>query len=180
MTSRVSLFAAALAAGLMISAAGLAGDNEHDHDDAAAAAAAGSGAGSGSGSGMGMMRGGMMGGCPMMGGRMAGNMGMHADGRIAFLKAELAITDAQKDAFDAYAAAVRKNLDQMKSRHEAMMKVKGDGTAPERLDRHIGAMESRVASLKEMKEPLGKLYAALSGEQQKKADDLLMGMGCMM
>ena len=46
--------------------------------------------------GMGMMR--MMAECPMM---MGGDMASHAEGRIAFLKAELAITDAQKAVWDA-------------------------------------------------------------------------------
>ena len=50
----------------------------------------------------------------------------------------------------------------------------------ESLDAHIAAMESRVAALKELKTPLANLYAALSDEQKKKADELLTGMGCMM
>ena len=52
---------------------------------------------------MGMMRGGgmmgMMESCPMMGGTA------HSEGRIAFLKAELAVTDQQKGVWEAYAAA---------------------------------------------------------------------------
>jgi hypothetical protein len=41
-------------------------------------------------------------------------------------------------------------------------------------------MESRVAALKEVKPTLEKLYAALSDEQKKKADEVLTGTGCMM
>ncbi len=67
--------------------------------------------------GRGMM--GMMGGCPMM----SGSNPSYAEGRIAFLKAELSITDQQKGAWDAYAAAVKKNLAGMQNMHEAMMKV---------------------------------------------------------
>lgn len=51
---------------------------------------------------MDMMR--MMADCPMMGADTA----THAEGRIAFLKAELAITDAQKVAWDGYAAGLRR------------------------------------------------------------------------
>ena len=54
---------------------------------------------------------GMMGNCPMMGGGAAA----HVEGRIAFLKAELAITDQQKNAWEAYAAAIKKNLEDMQS-----------------------------------------------------------------
>ena len=39
---------------------------------------------------------GMMGGCPMMGSTTDGQVSTFAEGRIAFLKAELGITDAQK------------------------------------------------------------------------------------
>ena len=41
-------------------------------------------------------------------------------------------------------------------------------------------MDSRLAKLKEIKPALAKLYAALSAEQKKKADEVLTGMGCMM
>jgi len=139
---------------------------------------------------MGMMQGdGMMGGmvqgrgmmeimrdCPMMGGATA----THAEGRIAFLKAELAITDQQKEAWEAYAAAIKKNLDGMQVMRETMMTVMQAKSPVERLDAHIGAMDARVAALKEIKPALANLYAALSDEQKKKADELLTGMGCMM
>jgi len=149
---------------------------------------AGMGPGMGMGSGMGMMMGrgmmgsGMMGGCPMMGAMMGkgGMMGMHSEGRVAFLKAELGITDAQKDAFEAYAAALRKNLGNMQAMHEGMLKMRDAKTPVERLDTHIGLMEGRLAALKEVKAPLSALYTSLSDEQRKKADDLLTGMGCMM
>jgi hypothetical protein len=51
---------------------------------------------------MGMMR--MMGDCPMMGMMMGADTSTFTEGRIAFLKAELAITDAQKAVWEAYAA----------------------------------------------------------------------------
>ena len=127
----------------------------------------------------GMMQGGMMGmmgNCPMMGGGAAA----HAEGRIAFLKAELAITDQQKNAWEAYAAAIKKNLEGMQSMRETMMKVMQAKSPVERLDAHIAAMDSRVTALKELKPALADLYAALSDEQKKKADELLTGMGCMM
>ena len=41
-------------------------------------------------------------------------------------------------------------------------------------------MEARLQSLKEIKPALAALYAALSEDQKKKADDVLTGMGCMM
>ena len=134
--------------------------------------------------GAGMDRGGMMGmmggGCPMMG-MMArdGAAPSFAEGRIAFIKAELAITDAQTSVWDAYAAALRKNLDSMQSMRKAMMGAAQPASPVQRLDTHISAMEARLQLLKEVKPALAALYAALSEDQKKKADDVL-GMGCMM
>jgi len=130
------------------------------------------------GQGMGMME--MMQECPMMGMRMGGGMMPHAAGRVAFLQAELGIKDAQKGVWDAYAAALRKNLESMQGMHATMMQVKDAKSPVERLDAHIAAMKTRVASLEEVKPTLAALYAALDEEQKKKADQLLTGMGCMM
>ena len=64
---------------------------------------------------------GMMGGCPMMGPN--GQASTFIDGRIAFLKAELAITDAQKSAWDAYADATKRNLQSMQGMWQTMKTV---------------------------------------------------------
>jgi hypothetical protein len=114
---------------------------------------------SGMAQGRGMV--GMMGNCPMLG----GSNPSYAEGRIAFLKAELSITDQQKDAWDAYAAAIKKNLAGML--RETMMEVMQAKSPVDRLDAHIAAMESRVVALKELKPPLADLYAALSDDQEK-------------
>lgn len=145
--------------------------------------------------GMGMMGGGMMGhgmggggmmgmmggGCPMIGmmGRN-GDASTFAEGRIAFIKAELAITDAQKDVWDAYAAALRKNLESMQQMRSTMMGAHRPVSPVERLDLHISTMESRLQALKEVKPALAALYATLSESQKKSAESLLTGMGCMM
>jgi LTXXQ motif family protein len=128
--------------------------------------------------GPGMM--GMMRDCPMMGTSMGAEMATHAEGRIAFLKAELGITDAQKTVWDAYAAALTKNLQDMQAMRVTMKKVMEAKSPVERLDAHLTAMDGRVASLKEVKPTLAALYAALSDDQKKKADQILTGMGCMM
>lgn len=127
---------------------------------------------------MGMMR--MMGDCPMMGMMMGADTSTFAEGRIAFLKAELAITDAQKAAWETYAAALKKNLQGMQAMRESMAKAMEAKTPVERLDAHIAAMDGRLSSLKEVKPALAALYAALSDDQKKKADQILTGIGCMM
>lgn len=135
------------------------------------------------GPGMGGMGHGMMGGgdCPMMGMMMSsGEMPAFSEGRIAFLKAELAITSAQQPVWDSYAAALKKNLTGMQGMRQTMMTAMTGKTAVERLNAQITAMEGRLSTLKQVKPALDKLYAALSDDQKKKADQLLTGMGCMM
>ena len=71
--------------------------------------------------GRGMMS--MMRDCPMMGMTMGAETVTYAEGRIAFLRAELAITDAQKAVWDAYATALKKNLQGMQAMRQTMTKV---------------------------------------------------------
>lgn len=132
--------------------------------------------------GMGRMGGGMMGGnCPMMG-MTAGSddQETHASGRIAFIKAELGITPNQQAVFDAYAAALKKNLDGMHAMRATMMSSMQSGTPVDRLEARVNAMEGRLISLKEVMPALANLYDALDEAQKKKADKILTGMGCMM
>jgi hypothetical protein len=129
-------------------------------------------------------QGGMMG--PGMGGMMGPGMsgmmgfGPMLEGRLAYLKAELAITDEQSAPWNAYADAVRARRTAMETVHADMVKAMQDGgSALERLDAHIKAMESMVDGLKTLKPATEALYAVLSDEQKKKAD-LVLGWGCGM
>ena len=58
---------------------------------------------------------------------MCAAMASHVDGRLAYLKAELKITDAQQPLWKAYAAASRDNAQGMQARCTAMMSSKGAG-----------------------------------------------------
>jgi hypothetical protein len=131
--------------------------------------------------GIGPMSGLMNGNCPMMGGMMRGeDMPSFAEGRIAFLKAELAITEAQKDLWDAYAGALRANLQSMHDMRTSMKTPMSDMTPVERLEMHLTAMGGRVKALQAVKPALAALYTALAPDQKKRADELLTSMGCMM
>lgn len=131
---------------------------------------------------------GSMGRGPMMGGRMMGSgcgmMGESGEtfikGRIAFLRAELGITDTQKPLFEKYATAISENLESMQAMHQTMMASVTESSPVDRLETHLTMMESRLSALKKTKPALDALYAALDDEQKKKADRLLTGMGCMM
>jgi hypothetical protein len=118
--------------------------------------------------------------CPMMGMMGGTDTSTFTEGRIAFLKAELGVTDAQKSAWEAYAAALKKNLEGMQATRQTMMKVMQATSPVERVDARISMMESRLSTLKEIKPVLATLYNSLSDDQKKKADQVLIGMGCMM
>jgi hypothetical protein len=119
-------------------------------------------------------------GCPMMGMMGGTDASAFTEGRIAFLKAELGISDAQKSAWEAYAAALKKNLEGMQATRQTMMKVMQTMSPVARVDARISMMESRLSTLKEIKPVLVTLYSALTDDQKRKADQLLIGMGCMM
>jgi hypothetical protein len=145
----------------------------------------------GPGQGGGMMGGGMMGGpggmmgkahCPRMGGMMGkGMMGSRPmmEARLAYIKADLEITDSQMDAWNAYADAVRKNHATMEGMRADMMKARS-GTAVDRLDARIKATEAKLDSLKALKPATEALYNALTDLQKKEADKLLGGSCGMM
>ena len=129
----------------------------------------------------GMEQGGMM---PMMG---MGMMGMveHVEGRIAFLKTELKITDAQLPQWNAFADALRNNAKRMAEMRGTMMQggMTGQATsmsAPERFDRMEKMIAATLETVRSTKAALDPLYAVLSDEQKKMADTLLRGpMGMM-
>jgi hypothetical protein len=139
---------------------------------------------------------GMMGmGQGMGGGMMAGMMGRHGnmmahvDGRIAFIKAELGITDAQKPAWDEFEKAMRAHFSQMQEMHKTMMskmqgKMSGENPKPmpvtEMLATRIAMMESHLAEMKTMQAAVEKLYSTLDAKQKEKADQMVSGMGGMM
>src|SRR3990172_3524377 len=96
---------------------------------------------------------GMIGSCPMMGG-----MSAYADGRVAFLKAELAITEAQEPVWGTYATALKRHLNRMLESEQIVMQVLEAKTPVERMRSYIKAMESRVASLKDFYPSLTPLF----------------------
>lgn len=150
-----------------------------------------------------MMGGGMMGPHGMMGDGMGpGMMGMgpgmmagigsgpamctmmtgHTDGRLAYLKAELKITDAQEPLWASYAATARDNAKSMLAHCNDMMSQHNSSrlSLPERLDKHEQLMAMHIESLRAMNQALKPLYAALDDAQKQTIDQLFLGpMGMM-
>jgi hypothetical protein len=110
--------------------------------------------------------------------------GKYIEGRIAFLKAELKITDAQSRAWDQYAAFMR---DTAKARQAIFEKRQADrkarraesGERPERkpllerLDQREERAKTMLQSVEKRKAATQALYKTLNDEQKKLAEDLL-------
>lgn len=143
---------------------------------------------------MGMM--GSAGMMPMMGMMGPGNVGAGApgtfepmdmpgtamidriEGRIAFLRAELGIAEAQTGAWDALAEALRANAKRLA---EARL-APAAATFADRLQREENWLSARLEGVRAMRTAFDGLYQALSEKQRKAADELFfthMGLGRM-
>lgn len=119
-----------------------------------------------------------------MGHRRGGDgMEQRVDGRMAFLKAELAITADQEDAWQALEAVMRESMEQRAGRMAERREQRAENgerartPVPERLAGHVEAMESHLEQMRKMQEAVSGLYAVLTPEQQQEADDLLSRFG---
>jgi LTXXQ motif family protein len=123
----------------------------------------------------------------------------HIEGRLAFLKTELKITEAQAPQWTAYAEALRANAKRMGQLMTEMMSsgmmnygmVNGNpggmtqgqpGTMmslPDRLAWAEQHMAAHMEMLQAIKGPTEELYAVLSAEQKHVADQIMGPMGMM-
>lgn len=119
--------------------------------------------------------------CPGMGMMSRQNAGpTYISGRIAFLRAELAINEKQNGAFEAYTSALKKNMESMSAMRSNMMAMMQATTPLDRIKAQLSVMETRTRTLKDMRPALENLYNVLDKGQKTKADQILTGMGCMM
>jgi len=128
---------------------------------------------------------------PMMAG--GGAMGMpyeHVEGRIAYLKAEMKITEVQAAPWNTFADAMRADAAAMKAMHEGMAQggMMTGGTTqgampaalPDRFAAQRKMMTGRVAMLDRMEAGAAPLYAVLSADQRRVMDQAMAGpMGMM-
>lgn len=130
---------------------------------------------------MGSMMDGGMG--QMMGAMQSGQGGSemmpfaHMEGRIAFLKAELAIADAQTPQWDAFADALRAGSKTMRETMANMATAQPEKpwTAADRTGAVVQMMSARLESMKAISAAEKALYAVLTDAQKETADELLGG-----
>jgi hypothetical protein len=110
----------------------------------------------------------------------SGMMASQADARIASLKTELKITDAQMLQWNRFAEALRGLGKSMEGVQEQTMPPAAAATLPARLARREARLSAHLAAVKALKEALDPLYASFSDEQKKIADTIRIGpMGMM-
>ena len=151
--------------------------------------------GSGMGGGTpGMMMpgpGGQQGGAPgMMGGDMQRMMQMmhqrmaaqgamrplqRIEGQLAYFRTELRITEAQAPQWNTFADAVRAAADKLRQAmiQQNMPATGQAATAPALLERRIASLSLQLETTRAIAAAAGPLYAALSDEQKRTADELM-------
>jgi LTXXQ motif family protein len=122
------------------------------------------------------------GGNPMMGqggtGMGMSGMGMtdRVEGRIAFLRAEIKITEAQTRVWNEFAQALRTNATKLRELQVPMTAMGGAAPSPtlvqslEQQERHYAA---RLEGIRALTTALVPLYDALTADQRKTADELM-------
>ena len=110
-------------------------------------------------------------------------MAGHIEGRLAYIKAELKITEAQEPLWTSDAVAARDNANSMLAHCNSMMTQRGASSVslPDRLEQHEQLMAAQLDAVRAMDKALKPLYAALSDSQKQAADQLFWGpMGMML
>lgn len=105
------------------------------------------------------------------------------EARLAYLKTAMKITDAQQPQWDAFAATLRKQAREADERIQARGSKMAQGrkdtppTAVERMEFRQARLAAASARLSETLAAAKPLYAALTPEQQKVADEVLAPRG---
>lgn len=108
----------------------------------------------------------------------AGMMGLYGldrvEGRLAFIKTELKLSEAQLPAWTVFAEQVRTNATTMSAERQAMHgRVGADVALPDRLLAQANAFTAHAEEMSKLKQALDPLYASFSAEQKKTADEIV-------
>jgi hypothetical protein len=98
-----------------------------------------------------------------------------AEGKLAFLKSLLGITEAQSGPWTAFADVVRAQAKSMAESQQKRVPTPGQPelTMPQWVDLHLQMMEEHLSAMKKIKPALDALYQVLTPEQRQKADQLI-------
>ncbi len=99
------------------------------------------------------------------------------EGRLAYAKTLLGITEAQATAWKAYADVSRANVQSIEAAHQAMMTAEQSGSAIDRMHAQTDMMQARLDARKALQPVTEALYKALTPEQRSRADAVLLLLG---
>jgi len=116
--------------------------------------------------------------------RPAMTLSERVEARLAYMRTALKITAGQQSQWDAYASVQRKHAAAMEKRFQERRAQMGqrpaDGTRPTLVERHQRQRDGMVTATQRLDEVLAvekPLYAALSPDQQRVANEVLGGHG---
>ena len=176
-----ALLAMGLTGGAIAQTTSATGTDHGAHHPAAPAQAAPAPAPRGMMGQSGMMSGhaGMMGQGGMMHHHRTGEAAMQPfrriEGRLAFFRAELRITEAQAPQWDNFADAVRAQAERLRGAMAAAMpSTPAPLSAPQQMERRIALATAHLEAMRAVSAAAGPLYAALTEEQRRTADELMV------
>ena len=99
------------------------------------------------------------------------------EGRLAYAKALLGITDSEAAAWKAYEDVSRANVQSLRAAHQAMMTAEQSGSPIDRMQAQTGMMQAQLDARKALQPATEALYKALTPEQRDRADAVLLLLG---
>ena len=99
------------------------------------------------------------------------------EGRLAYAKTLLGITDSQAAAWKAYEDVSRTNVQSLRAARQGMMIAEQSGLAIDRMHAQTGMMQAQLDAMKALQPVTEALYMALTPEQKQRADAVLLLLG---
>jgi hypothetical protein len=99
------------------------------------------------------------------------------EGRLAYAKALLGITDSEAAAWKAYEDVSRANVRSLEAAQRAMIDAERMGSAIDRMHAQTAMMQAQLDARKALLPATEALYKALTPEQQDRADAILLLLG---
>ena len=96
------------------------------------------------------------------------------EGRIAFFRAELGITESQAGVWEQFAEALRVSRRHLQEAQAALEHAHAQMTSAERLEEYERHLSSRLESLRTARTAFTQLRSVLDDRQRKEADELLL------
>jgi len=99
------------------------------------------------------------------------------EGRLAYAKTLLGITDDHAAAWKAYEDVSRNNVKSLQEAHLAVMSAEQSGSTIDRMHGQTGEMQARLDARKALQPVTESLYNVLTPEQRERADAVLLLLG---